>query len=167
MIKYFLTPILSLFVLVFSNTAFSQVVDKEFKDWTVYTTNLQGKLACYIASFPKSKTGNYTKRDDPYLLVTRLSDDVFELSVSSGYKYKLNSDVSVDIEGNKFNLFSKGKLAWAKNSEQDKELIDLMISKLHMDIRGTSIIGSYSVDRYSLSGFTAAFKRMKQRCKEG
>ncbi|PIR37374.1 MAG: hypothetical protein COV35_09780 [Alphaproteobacteria bacterium CG11_big_fil_rev_8_21_14_0_20_39_49] len=162
--KNFLSPLFGFVVFAYSSVAFAQVVDKEYKDWTVYTTNLQGKVACYMASFPISKTGNYTKRGDPYLLVTRLNDDVFEVSASSGYKYKLNSDVAVDIEGNKFEMFTKGELAWAKDSKQDKEIIGLMIKKNHLDIRGTSIKGTYSIDRYSLSGFTAAYNRMKKRC---
>lgn len=153
------------FSLTLSNTAFSQIVDKEFEDWTVYTTRLQGNTACYMASFPISKTGNYTKRDDPYFLVTRLNDDTFEVSVSSGYKYKLNSKVKLDLEGSKYNMFTKGEVAWAENPEQDKEIIKHMIKKLNMDVRGTSIKGTYSIDRYSLSGFTAAYSRMKELCK--
>ena len=34
-----------------------------------------------------------------------------------------------------------------------------------MTIRGTSTLGTYSLDKYSLSGFTAAFERMDSLCK--
>jgi len=146
-------------------SASAQVKDKTFKDWTVYTTNLQGSKTCYIASFPKSKTGNYTKRDDPYFLVTRISDGVYEVSTSSGYPYKVGSDVSVDIQGNKFSMFTKGELAWAKDSKEDKQIIDIIKKKGTMNVKGTSTKGTYSVDKYSLMGFTAAYNRMQSVCK--
>lgn len=162
-IKCAITLFLS--VVFVGSVALAQVKDKEYKDWAVYTTNLHGNKACYIASFPKSKTGNYTKRDDPYFLVTRISEGNFEVSTSSGYPYKKNSDVSVDIEGNKFNMFTKGELAWASDSVQDNKMINMMKKKNDMTVRGTSLKGTYSIDKYSLSGFTAAYNRMTNICK--
>lgn len=154
----------SVLIISFAGGANAQVKDKTFKDWTVYTTNLQGNKACYIATFPKSKTGNYKKRDEPYFLVTRIADKTYEVSTSSGYKYKKNSDVSVDIHGSKFNMFTKGELAWAADGTQDNKMINLMKKKNNMNVRGTSIKGTYSIDKYSLSGFTAAYKRMQKLC---
>ena len=151
-------------IAAFCASASAQEKDKTFKNWTVYTTTLQGKKACYIASFPKSKTGNYKRRDDPYFLVTKISDDIFEVSTSSGYAYKTGSDVKVDIEGNKFNMFTKGELAWAPDGVQDKKMTSLMQKKNNMTVRGTSLKGTYSIDKYSLSGFTAAYNRMKKLC---
>ena len=147
-----------------AGVANAQVKDKSFKDWTVYTTTLQGKKACYIASFPKSKTGNYKRRDEPYFLVTKINNDIFEVSTSSGYKYKKNSEVKANIDGKKFDMFTKGELAWAPDSKQDRTMIERMMKKNTMNVRGTSIKGTYSIDRYSLSGFTAAYKRMKSLC---
>lgn len=162
--------IVSLFVALFvcmgiSFGANAQVKDKTFKHWTVYTTKLQGKKACYIASFPVSKTGNYTRRDEPYFLVTRISDNVDEVSTSSGYKYKANSDVRLNIDGNKYKMFTKGELAWATDEQNDKKIVNMMKKKNTMTVRGTSTKGTYSVDKYSLSGVTAAYKRMHEICK--
>jgi hypothetical protein len=147
-----------------SSSAIAQTKDKTFKDWAVYTTNLQGKQTCYVASLPKSDTGNYAERSDAYFLVTKLDNNNFEVSTSSGYEYKVNSDVKVDIGGSKFIMFSKGDLAWANDSKQDKEMIDTMIKKSEMDVRGTSVKGTYSVDRYSLAGFGSAYKHMQSLC---
>ena len=105
--KFGLTLVVVLLCGFVTTPALAQVMDKTFKDWTVYTTNLQGKKACYRASFPSSKTGNYKKRDEPYFLVTRISNDVFEVSSSSGFEYKKSSDVKVSIDGEKFDMFTK------------------------------------------------------------
>jgi invasion protein IalB len=162
--KIVFSAMLGLLIVVLSCAANAQVKDKTFKSWTVYTTELQGKKACYLASFPSAKTGNYTKRDEPYFLVTKIGDGIFELSVSSGYEYKANSDVKADIQGDKYNMFTKGDLAWAKDSKQDAKMIAAMKKKNNINIRGTSLKGSYSVDKYSLAGFGDAYNRMNTLC---
>lgn len=147
-----------------ASAGLAQTKEKVFKDWTVYTTVLQGKKTCYIASYPKSKTGNYSRRDEPYFLVTRRSGDVSEVSSSAGYKFKANSDVKVDIDGNKFNMFTKGELSWAQDVDADKNIISAMKKGSNMTVRGTSWKGTYSVDKYSLNGITAAFDHMNSLC---
>lgn len=163
--KILLSLVTCLVLIASANVASAQVKDKKYKNWTVYTTTLQGKKACYIASFPKKKSGNYSRRDEPYFLVTRIINDVYEVSTSSGYPYKKKSNVKIDVDGAKYKMFTKGELAWASDSSQDTKMIKRMKSKNNMTVRGTSVKGTYSVDRYSLSGFTAAYKRMKQLCK--
>ncbi len=162
-LSYFV--VYTIIFMLYSVGAIAQVKDKTFKAWTVYTTNLQGQKTCYIASFPKSKTGNYKRRDEPYFLVTNIEDGSDEVSTSAGYKYKKNSDVRVNINGKKFKMFTKGELAWASDSIGDTQMVKTMKKKNTMNVRGTSIKGTYSIDRYSLSGFTAAHKRMKSLCK--
>ena len=161
--KMYLSLIVAISIM-FLGVAHAQVKDKSFKDWTVYSTTLQGKKACYVASFPKSKSGNYKRRDEPYFLVTRINDNVDEVSASSGYKYKTSSNVKVSIDNKNYKMFTKGELAWAPDSIKDSEMIKTMKKKNFMNVRGTSVKGTYSIDKYSLSGFTAAYDRMKSLC---
>ena len=148
----------------FAGIANAQVKDKAFGDWTVYTMNMQGKKTCYIATFPKGKSGNYAKRDEPYFMVTYLGDDVAEVSTSSGYKYKDGSKVSVDVGHKKLTMFTAGELAWAKDRQGDKEFISTMKKQNDMRVKGSSAMDSYSIDKYSLKGFGAAYDRMKAVC---
>ena len=147
-----------------AGSALAQTKDRSFKDWTVYTTSLQGKKTCYIGSFPVSKSGNYSKRDEPYFLVTRINSNTSEVSTSSGYPYKSGSSVRVTIGSKKFSLYTKGELSWAKTKADDKTVINNMKAGSSMTVRGTSQKGTYSVDKYSLSGFTAAYKHMEELC---
>lgn len=144
--------------------ALAQVKDRNFKDWSVYTVTLQGKKTCYAVSFPKSKTGNYTKRDEPYFIVTKVGDDRYEVSTSSGYPYKSGSDVKLDVDKNKYNMFTKDEIAWAQNEEHDGKIVKSMKKGSKMKVRGTSRKGTYSVDTYSLRGITAAVDRMRSLC---
>ena len=153
-----------LFVSLIASSVSAQVKIATFKDWTVYSTPIEGVKTCYIASFPVDKTGNYTKRDEPYILVTRVCQDTYEVSTSSGYKYKKNSDVKANIDGKVFTLLTEGELAWLETSQQDKSMISSMKAGSTLKIRGTSIKGTYSIDTYSLSGVTAAHKHMQKNC---
>ncbi len=141
-----------------------QLIDS-YTHWKVFTTTQGGNKLCYIASVPVKKTGNYTKRDDPYLLVTHRNSTTDEVSTSSGYSYKKNSDVVANIDKNRHKMFTKGELAWAYDAAQDKSMIQQMIRGNTMVLKGTSWKGTTSTDTYSLSGFTAAYKRMKSVCK--
>lgn len=149
------------------NAAFAQVKDQTFKDWTVYSTDLEGKKVCYIASFPGDKTGNYSVRDEPYLLVTHIDSATDEVSVSSGYAYKDNSKIKVTVDDDKTHYLSllQGERAWAKDASVDKALIADMRAKNEVEVKGISTKGTYSLDRYSLAGFSAAYSRMKTLCK--
>lgn len=153
--------LLSVFIAYGAN---AQEKDRSYNQWTVYTTKLQGKKTCYMASFPTKKSGNYRRRDEPYLLVTRMDNNVYEVSTSSGYPYKKGGDVNVDIDGKKYTMFTQGELAWAHGAQQDIEMVRKMKAGNFIKIRGTSQLGTYSIDTYSLKGFTAAFNRMNSVC---
>ncbi len=149
----------------FAPFANAQIKDTSFKEWTVYLTDIDGKKICYAASFPKGKSGNYQKRDEPYFMVTYIGDDIAEVSASSGYKYKDGSKIEVKLGNKKLNMFTKGELAWANDRQADKEFISAMKKQNDLIIKGQSAKGSYSIDKYSLNGFSAAYDRMKEACK--
>lgn len=156
--------VISLVLSGIANNANAQVKDKTFKNWTVYITKIQDKKVCYTVSFPISKSGNYKKRDEPYFMVTYLGNDIAEVSTSSGYKYKKGSKIELTMGNKKLLMFATNELAWAKDSYADKDFISLMKKQNILRVRGHSIIGSYSVDKYSLNGFTASYNRMKKVC---
>ena len=152
-------------LLGFASSANAQVKDRQFKDWTAYTAVLDGKKLCYITSFPKKKSGNYKKRDEPYFMVTRIGEDVAEVSTSSGYKYTSGSKVEVNLGGKRIKMFTNGEIAWANDRKADNEFIAAMKKQNDFTVKGNSAMGTYSIDRYSLSGFEKAYARMNEACK--
>lgn len=160
--KFLLAGIIA--ALVFASAAEAQNKDKVEKDWTVYTVKMQGKKTCYITSFPKSSSGSFDKRDEPYLMVTYLGGDEAEVSTSSGYKYKDGSKVEVEIGNKKFTMFTAGELAWPNDQNADKDFIAALRKQNFVKVKGKSAMGTYSIDKYSLTGFGAAFDRMKGVC---
>ena len=136
------------------------------RDWNVYSFTEDSQKICYMASEPKKQEGDYTRRGNPAVLVTRRpgSPAVDEVSVQPGYSYLEGSEVEVNIGGREFILFTRDEHAWTKSEEADQALINAMKRGSDMTVRGTSVKRTYSVDTYSLLGFTAAYQAMLDAC---
>ena len=130
---------------------------------SIYSTKEQ--KVCYIASIPKDKQGNYKKRGESYLLVSLFDGRKPEISISSGYEYKSGSNVEINIDDKKYNLKElKGERVWTKTEELDNEIILSMKAGNTFKAKGTSSLGTYFIDSYSLKGFTKAFEKMLALC---
>ena len=158
--------ILSIILGTFGGLVHAQELHKTHGDWKVFTYKQGGEKFCYVASVPNKKTGNYTKRGEPFLLVTYRPSSTDEVSVSSGYPYKKKSTVKITIDKKSHKLFTEDERAWAYDAKQDAALIAAMKKGSSMEVRGTSKKGTYSADTYSLKGITAALSDMSKRCKK-
>lgn len=143
----------------------SQQLMASHQNWRVFTAKQGGETLCYIASLPIRKQGNYSKRGDAYVYVTHQSGNQDEVSLSAGYPFKKDSDVDVKFGQKSYAFFTDDELAWAKDAETDRAVVKEMIRGDTMVVRGTSWKDTYSKDTYSLRGFTAAHRKMKQLCK--
>lgn len=161
--------VLSVLVFLFFGkiTYAEQTLDGIYYDWYVFTlTDLGEEQKCYVVSFPKKSIGNYKKTREPYILITRFKDKgIEEVSLYSGFEYKLGSDIYLSIDGKQYTMFTKDDIAWAKNKNQDKELITNLLNGYLLKVRAESSKSEYVVDEYSLKGLTRAYRRMKELCK--
>ena len=161
-IALFLTPVLS-----FAAAAQAPEFLGTHRDWNVYAFTENSEKICYMATEPKKQEGDYTRRGNPAVLVTRRPGPkvVDEVSVQPGYSYKEGSEVQVGVDKSKFALFTRGEHAWTKSEDADRALINAMKRGSEMTVRGTSAKGTFSVDTYSLLGFTAAYQAMMDACR--
>jgi len=134
--------------------------------WTAYTYQEDGKPVCYIASKPVRSEGNYKTRGEVLALVThRPSENANDVvSIVAGYAYQSDSDAVVQIGPRRFNAFTFGERAWARDAQTDKTMVDAMVKGNSMSVRGTSSRGTLTVDTFSLQGFTAAYKAISDSC---
>jgi len=138
-----------------------------YRDWGLFKYSDDESELCFITSEPKRQDGNYERRGPPAVLVTRLPSepDLDEVSVQAGYSFEEDSEVRVVVDGEeRFNLFTQGEYAWTRGPADDDALIDAMRAGLEMTVRGTSTLGTWSEDTYSLLGFTAAYNAMDETC---
>ncbi|MDQ0313869.1 invasion associated locus B family protein [Amorphus orientalis] len=139
---------------------------QQYSDWEVYTYDGQNGKICYALSKPKDMQPANRDHGDVFLFVSnRPSEGVKgETSVLVGYTFQENSSVSVDVDGQKFTMFTKGDGAWMENPAQEASLLEAMRAGRAMSISGTSSRGTDTVYRFSLSGVTAATNRLNQVC---
>ena len=144
-----------------------QTLDGIYYDWSVFTlTDLGEEQKCYVVSFPTKSIGNYKNAREPYILITKFKDKgVEEVSIYSGFEYKIGSDIYISIDGKQYTMFTKNDIAWAKNKQQDKEIISNLLNGYLLKVRAESSKSEYIVDEYSLKGLTRAYRRMRELCK--
>jgi hypothetical protein len=137
-----------------------------FRDWFLYAYDEDGGKTCYIASKPTEEAGNWNRRGPAAVLVSRLpiAEANEQVSVQPGYAFKTNSTVELKIGDDEWRLFTQGEHAWANTSDEDQAIIRAMQAGSDMTVRGTSRLDTYSLDTYSLLGFTAALNAMRDAC---
>ena len=139
----------------------------EFKDWGAYTYKNKKGRVCYIVSQPKDSSPKGVNRDPVHFMVTnRPAENVNgQVHVYIGYPFKKESTVKVTIDGSKFTLYTSGDGAWADGSGSDKKIVAAMKAGSKMVIEGVSHRGTKTVDRFSLSGVSAALGKIGNGCK--
>lgn len=156
-----------LFLVLLPKPLLAQTIDSMYYSWVVYEIdeNTDNKR-CYIASIPSKSDTSYTAPRVPYLAVTRYEKTrAEEISLYSGYEYKISSTVYLLIGDKQKYLFTKDDMAWAKSDTDDKEIINFMLNNNFVKARSDSSVGNYAIDEYELKGFVRAYARMKELCK--
>lgn len=135
-------------------------------NWSAFTLQRGGGKVCYMASSPTKAEGDYTARGEIFALVTNDPKAGIrgEVSIVTGYTYRSDSQVTVQIGGATFDMFTSGDRAWTQGPEEDEPLVQAMIRGSDMVVKGVSSRGTLTTDTYSLSGFTATKKLIDQAC---
>jgi hypothetical protein len=172
-----LLSLLILITLFFSENSFSKEIEfasyknlktyKNFHDWNLYKESRKGEDHCYLVSTPIETNSelNLKKKGESYFIITAIKNDVAEVSISSGISFYKNNDVELSFKNAKFYLFTQQYLAWAKDKNDDIEILKAMQKENEFIAKSISKNSKIIYDRYSLIGFVEAFKNMKELCK--
>ena len=140
---------------------------KQHNAWGAYSYNdaRAGKI-CYILSIPTVSAPSDRDHGDVFFLVSQKPNKSgsLEPQLEVGYPLKVDANVIVDVDGKKFEMFSKGKNAWIKDLAQEPQLITAMRAGRSMTVSGESTRGTQTKYTYSLSGVTAALGEVA-KCK--
>ena len=134
--------------------------------WTAYVFKEKTGEVCYLVGGPQKSEPANAKRKPPTALVTHRPEEKVANVVSfvEGYPLKEGSDVSVDIGGTKFSLFTKKDSAWAATPELDKTIVEAMAKGKQAIVKGTPQKGQPTTDAYSLAGFAQALAMIDKAC---
>lgn len=138
-----------------------------FGDWQAKTMPQQGITLCYISSMPQADSPAFDGRSQAALLVThaeqgRARDQV---SVILGFEPRKGTAVSLRIGKRSFTLQKiAGDRAWSSSDAQDRIIVEAMKKNDYLSLRATTAKGRTGEDRYSLSGFRAAYDKITAAC---
>lgn len=136
------------------------------ESWTAYTYKEKSGKVCYLAADPQRSERLLGKRRHASAMVTHRPGEKIAnvVSFAEGYPLKEDSEVSLEIGGAKFDLFTKGDSAWARTAEIDKAIVEAMAKGKQAVVKGIPQKGSASTDTYSLAGFSQALALIDKAC---
>ncbi len=143
------------------------------KDWTVFVDQNNSRN-CYVASQPSSSQaldsdGNAksVQRGEIRLYVG-IKSGATEPSFLAGYPLDPEKAVEVKIGGKSYpyatNPSASSEFAWPQ-PKYDQEIINAMKAGTDVTVTGKSKRGTTTIDKFSLSGFTAAYNAAVEKCK--
>jgi invasion protein IalB len=141
-----------------------------FESWTpVELAQSSGKI-CYMFARPAASEPKAAKRGDIMLVVTHrpAAKRQDEVSYQSGYPFKDGAPVAVEIDGKKFQFFTRADVdpeaAWAADATVDKAVIAGMKTGKALKVRGTSVRSTETTDTFNLAGFAKAYAEIGKAC---
>ena len=134
--------------------------------WSAYTYKDHSGQVCYVLGFPVKRQPPNGKRKPAVMMVThRPQEHVADVvSLDEGSRFKEGSDASLDVDGTKFDLFTKADTAWSRTPDLDKAIVAAMAKGNHAAIVGTPQKGPPISDTYSLAGFSRALALIDKAC---
>lgn len=158
--------IVIMFICLSFTDCFAQELIGDFYDWKLYKGKRLDEEICYLSAIPMKTEGSYDKRGQPYFLVNEIKDDANEISVSSGFLYKKNSNVEISFGSKKYYLFPHEATAFANKKSDDIDILKEMQKNANLVVSGVTREGSLAIDSYSLIGFVKAYKKMQEVCRK-
>lgn len=139
-----------------------------FSDWEAYAADAGKDRTCYALGKPKDRQPKAKLKDTTaYIFIsTRPAENVRnEFAVNLGYATKDGSAAAAEIDGDAFELITKGSNAWIKDQAREKEFVGALRGGAKLQVKATSAKGTATVDTYSLKGLSEALARVNQECK--
>lgn len=136
---------------------------KQNKAWGAFSYNGSDGKVCYILSIPTEKmpaeiNGKTVDHGDVFFMLAQHPGQNVRLEpqFTTGYAFKDDSNVILNIDGKKFSMFTREKNAWLVNPAEEKAVVAAMKAGSKMSVSAVSRRGTQTSYTYSLSGVTAS-----------
>ncbi len=141
-----------------------------FDAWTAVELQQPQNKICYMFARPASSDPKALKRKDVMLTVTHrpAAKRRDEVSFQAGYPYKKGENVAVDVDGKKFQFFTRPDVdpsaAWAQDPAADHAIVTAMKNGKSLKVQGASEKNAKTTDTFSLAGFSKAYAEIGKAC---
>ena len=141
----------------------------QFGTWGAYTATPNGKKVCFALAKPSSSKTNPPNcpRDPAYAFVsTRPAEKVVnEVSIMIGYMLKPGSELTIEVGGASYAMYTQGDGLWIKNAAEEERMVDAMRKSADATVKGVSAKGTETIDVFPLKGLSQALDRLAQDCR--
>jgi invasion protein IalB len=136
------------------------------RDWGAFASQ-GGAKTCYAISKPQKMDPATLDHGTVFFFVTtKVAEKIQnEPSLQVGYSFKEGSSVTVDVDGQKFSLFTKADGAWLASTQDEAALIAAMRKGRQLVAQGASRRGNATTYTFSLGGISAALDAVAKECK--
>jgi hypothetical protein len=139
-----------------------------YGEWGAYAAQNGRSRTCYALGQPKERTPKAKLKDaSAYIFIsTRPAENIHnEVAINLGYPTKDGSAAVADIDGDSYELITKGTNAWVKDQSREREFVGAMRGGAKLIVKAASSKGTTTTDSYSLKGLSDALARAVQECK--
>lgn len=139
-----------------------------YGEWGAYLAAGGRDKTCYALGQPKDRQPKAKLKDTPgfIFISTRPGEGVRnEVAINLGYPTKDGSSATADIDGDGWELITKGTNAWVKDQSKEREFVGAMRGGSKLIVKATSAKGTTTTDIYVLKGLSDALARVVQECK--
>ena len=135
---------------------------QQFDDWGVYSYASASGTVCYALSMPTKMEPAGIDHGKNYFLVSPAGGKGggFVPEAVMGYPLKVGGPVAVSVGETRFAMVAKDNAAWVQSEAQEPALVAALQGGSDMTVSATSKRGTATRYTYSLSGISAALKKV-------
>ena len=109
--------------------------------WSAYSEDAPGGKLCFILSSPTQQEPADRNHGEVFFMLARHPDPDIGVQprFSAGYLFKDNTTLVLDIDGQRFTMFTRGRDAWVRTLGDDALVVEAMKAGQKMSISAESI----------------------------
>jgi hypothetical protein len=137
-----------------------------FGEWKAYTRFDGNAQICYALTKAKSKTPRNVNHGEVYFMVASWKSGAAteQPSLITGYNLKSSSPPGARVGSSKFPMYVSQNEAFIESNSDERKLVKSMRAGSTMRVSALSVRGTATNYSFSLSGVTAALKKVKSSC---
>jgi hypothetical protein len=134
--------------------------------WGIFTSGEGRSKNCFIMAQPAERTPKGLTRDPAHIFISMRQGEAgkMEFSMITGYPLKAGTDAQLSLGATNFAGIGQNKTVWLKNPAEENRFIGELRKASTLSVKGTSLRGNDTTDRYTLTGFGQALERAQKEC---
>jgi invasion protein IalB len=134
--------------------------------WGIFTNGEGRAKNCFIMAQPAERLPKGLTRDPAHIFITIRQGEANkqEFSMLTGYPLKAGTDALISVGTVNFAAIGQNKSVWLKNPAEENRFIGELRKGSTLSVKGTSLRGNDTTDRYTLTGFGQALERAQKEC---